>query len=201
MEKPKPCWICAILALISALISAAVCLRWSNGFRPKKTVPVFGVLVNCSALSPGKRPHSRPFGIHPDLAHFADHRVGARQRRPFRHLHAANEIQLILGGNKPAGDDFKHHPSGAEQQQIHRKHRATASEGFAHQPLIAVRAAQEKAVKRTENPAKQTIDQPVGRSFFAPCGFNSRAASAGESVSELMAEITVEMAMVTANCL
>ena len=106
-----------------------------------------------------------PFGIHPDLAHFADHRVGARQRRTFRHLHAANEIQLILGGNKPAGDDFKHHPSGAEQQQVHRKHCATASKRFAYQSLIAVRAAQEKAVKRTENPAKQTIDQP-GREVF-----------------------------------
>ena len=29
----------------------------------------------------------------------------------------------------------------------------------------------------------------------------SRAASAGDSVSELIAEITVEIAMVTANCL
>lgn len=74
-------------------------------------------------------------------------------------------VQLILGGNKPAGDDFKHHPSGAEQQQVHRKHCATASKRFAYQSLIAVRAAQEKAVKRTENPAKQAIDQP-GREVF-----------------------------------
>jgi hypothetical protein len=35
----------------------------------------------------------------------------------------------------------------------------------------------------------------------APCGCSSLAASAGDRVSELMAEITVEMAMVTANCL
>jgi hypothetical protein len=32
-------------------------------------------------------------------------------------------------------------------------------------------------------------------------GFSRRAASAGDRVSELIAEITVEMAMVTANCL
>ena len=38
--------------------------------------------------------------------------------------------------------------------------------------------------------------------FFSPvCFFSSRAASAGDSVSELTAEITVEMAMVIANCL
>ena len=77
-----------------------------------------------------------------------------------------DRVQLVLGGNKPAGDDFKHHPCGAEQQQVHHKHRATAAEGFAHQPLIAVRTAQEKAVKRTENPAEQTIDQPGREVFF-----------------------------------
>ena len=41
----------------------------------------------------------------------------------------------------------------------------------------------------------------VGRSFSASCGRSSLAASAGDRVSELIAEITVEMAMVTANCL
>ena len=105
------------------------------------------------------------FGIHPDFAHFADHRVGARQRRTFRHLHAANQVQLILRRNKPAGNRFKHHASGTEQQQIHHKYRAASSQRFAHQPLIAVRAAVEKAVKRTENPAEQTIDKP-GREIF-----------------------------------
>jgi hypothetical protein len=38
-------------------------------------------------------------------------------------------------------------------------------------------------------------------SLGAPCACSNLAASAGESVSELIAEITVEMAMVTANCL
>jgi hypothetical protein len=37
-------------------------------------------------------------------------------------------------------------------------------------------------------------------SFGASCDFSSNAASAGDSVSELMAEITVEIAMVSANC-
>ena len=39
------------------------------------------------------------------------------------------------------------------------------------------------------------------QSFFAPWPLSSSAASAGESVSELKAEMTVENAMVSANCL
>ena len=41
----------------------------------------------------------------------------------------------------------------------------------------------------------------VTRSGAAPCGFNSTAESAGDSVSELNAEMMVLMAMVNANCL
>jgi hypothetical protein len=39
----------------------------------------------------------------------------------------------------------------------------------------------------------------VVRSGAAPCGRSRMALSAGESVSELIAEITVEKAMVSAN--
>ncbi|MNN48809.1 hypothetical protein D3C81_1633080 [compost metagenome] len=39
------------------------------------------------------------------------------------------------------------------------------------------------------------------RSLGAWCSLSSTAASAGDRVSELNAEITVEMAMVNANCL
>ena len=41
----------------------------------------------------------------------------------------------------------------------------------------------------------------VSTSGFASWPLSSSAASAGDSVSELKAEITVEMAMVIANCL
>ena len=41
----------------------------------------------------------------------------------------------------------------------------------------------------------------VSASLGAWWSFSSMAARAGDSVSELMAEITVEMAMVSANCL
>ena len=78
------------------------------------------------------------FGIHPDFAHFADHRIGAGQRGAFRHFHAANQVQLVLRGNKPAGHRFKHDACGTEQQQVNHEYRTAPSQRFAHQPLIAV---------------------------------------------------------------
>lgn len=53
---------------------------------------------------------------------------------------------------------------------------------------------------RNNQPNKRSINRD-GPSFGASCGLSSMAASAGDRVSELIAEITVEMAMVTANCL
>src|SRR5437660_7483009 len=53
------------------------------------------------------------------------------------------------------------------------------------------------------NPLKNHPSNPSiirwNKSFFAPRGLRSRAASAGDSVSELSAEIAVETAMVSAN--
>ncbi len=52
-----------------------------------------------------------------------------------------------------------------------------------------------RAKKRPNN-----LSMPrVSASGLAPCGLSSTAASAGDSVSELNAEITVEMAIVSAN--
>ncbi|MNZ58163.1 hypothetical protein D3C78_761650 [compost metagenome] len=118
------------------------------------------------SIQPRKRDRIiHALGIHPDFAHFANHRIGACQRRSFRHFYATNQIQLILRRNKSAGYGFKHGASRAEQQQINRKYRATTSERFTHQPLITVRTAMEKAVKWPENPAEQTVNQP-GRIIF-----------------------------------
>ena len=132
----------------------------------KKDRPGIRRISELQRVKTGKRHRIiHAFGIHSDFAHFADHRIGARQRRAFRHFHAANQIELILGGNKPARDGFKHDAGGAKQEQIDHKNRPAAPERFPHQPLIAVRTAVEKAVKWTENPAEQTIDKP-GRDVF-----------------------------------
>lgn len=58
--------------------------------------------------------------------------------------------------------------------------------------------------KRLNGPNSQPKHLAIKRSNLslgAEWGTNSFAARAGDRVSELMAEMTVEMAMVTANCL
>jgi hypothetical protein len=55
-------------------------------------------------------------------------------------------------------------------------------------------------LKRVKNQPNERSIQRVSRSFGASCERSSSAASAGDSVSELNAEITVEMAMVSENC-
>ena len=52
---------------------------------------------------------------------------------------------------------------------------------------------------RNSQPNSASITR-VSRSLGASWGLSSMAASAGDRVSELIVEITVEMAMVTANC-
>ena len=58
--------------------------------------------------------------------------------------------------------------------------------------------------KRLNGPNTQPNARSIRRdsiSFGASCDFSSFAARAGDRVSELIAEITVEIAIVTANCL
>jgi len=66
---------------------------------------------------------------------------------------------------------------------------------------IGVRTAMEG---RFETPEEQPINRSIPRvkaSFGASWDFSSNAARAGDSVNELNAEITVEIATVSANCL
>jgi hypothetical protein len=56
-------------------------------------------------------------------------------------------------------------------------------------------------LKSAKKPPRAFSIASVRRSLGASCPLSSSAASAGERVSELTAEITVEMAMVSANCL
>jgi len=65
---------------------------------------------------------------------------------------------------------------------------------------IVVPGAGEAAIEALEEPAEEAVHHPREDVGLAPWGLSSTAASAGERVSELNAEITVEMAMVSANC-
>jgi hypothetical protein len=55
-------------------------------------------------------------------------------------------------------------------------------------------------LKPRKNQPKLRSRKRVSRSGGAPCGLSRMALSAGDKVSELIAEITVEKAMVRANC-
>ena len=54
--------------------------------------------------------------------------------------------------------------------------------------------------QRKKRPNSRSITR-ITASLGASCGRSRMAASAGDRVSELMAEITVEIAIVAANCL
>jgi len=56
-----------------------------------------------------------------------------------------------------------------------------------------------KRLKRVKNQPSERSIQTVSRSLGASCGRSSNAASAGERVSELNAEIIVEIAIVSEN--
>jgi hypothetical protein len=56
-------------------------------------------------------------------------------------------------------------------------------------------------LNQRKNPPNSVSIPRVSQSLGASCGRNSRALSAGDRVSELKAEITVLIAIVTANCL
>ena len=60
------------------------------------------------------------------------------------------------------------------------------------------RASKPRLKRRKKRPNTRSMPR-VSESGCAPCGLSSTAASAGDSVSELNAEITVEMAIVSAN--
>lgn len=89
----------------------------------------------------------------------------------------------------------------AHKASIEHHHNDAAAHGPTDGANIAVRRAVEETVKAMEKPPVTVPINRVSQSAFAVswCGLSKMAASAGESVSELMAERMVEIAMVNAN--
>jgi len=67
--------------------------------------------------------------------------------------------------------------------------------------LVVVRACLEEAVECPEEPTEQRSIKARSNPLARRANAGNLAASAGDKVSELIAEITVEIAIVTANCL
>ena len=104
-------------------------------------------------------------------------------------------------GMKPVGITLKPNPVStsrpaytASETPVKRMRRRTP-------PEYAWLALSNPLLKRRKNQPSAASMPRVRRSFLAACGRSSSAASAGERVSELNAEITVATAMVSANCL
>ena len=112
-----------------------------------------------------------------------------------------DHILFVLVGTKPAGHGVEAKVSENDQARINHERDATTPHGVCDGACVARCRRQEAAVEAFEEPTEQACpSMRVSRSGFAPCGFSSTAARAGESVRELNAEITVEMAIVSANC-
>jgi len=65
---------------------------------------------------------------------------------------------------------------------------------------IVVACPGEAAIEALEKSAEDAVHHPREGVGLGAVGLQQHRASAGERVSELKAEITVEMAMVSANC-
>src|SRR5688572_12790687 len=113
----------------------------------------------------------------------------------------ATRYCLSWVGTKPAGTLVKLHavsptnpPYTTSAMALLRITPATPSEYFcdAH--------AKNRLNGRNNQPNTLSIPRESA-SFFAPCGFSNSADNAGLKVSELKAEMTVEIAIVIANCL
>ena len=126
-----------------------------------------------------------------------------RATRPIGQLRERDEVLLVLRRHE-TGRDLLERPAGEREQAAvdHQRDarrarisRATPREYLCDGPV-------EEPVERTEEPAERAIHDardadPSARGDCAAAA----AHSAGESVSELNAEMTVEIAIVIANCL
>lgn len=145
-----------------------------------------------------------------DAGYLADHLrgppddlIGALERGAVRKLNDDDGIALVHRGYEAAGHDLRHVPGGSEQGDEDEERpgqRDPRPDEVAHRPCIAIGHAVEAAVEAVGKPAAEPRQGlRLSWSWFS-CGRNRIAASAGESVRELTAEITVATAIVTANC-
>ena len=181
-----------------ALSSGVV--RSSDGLSATNTMPAFGALTKPLIERPGTRrelEHARV--LQRDVRHLPDHRIGAIERGAVGQLGEGDQVLLVLRRHESGRDARK--PAAVARSGRHRA-RAPRPTRAARAPRRACRRrtrARRTRLKRAEEPAEQPIGRALHDVSRAPCGWSSSDASAGLSVSELNAEMTVEMAIVSAN--
>ena len=109
---------------------------------------------------------------------------------------------LSCCGMKPAGRAHEAEHGERHQARVDRDRDGRALHGARDAALSTRRRTSANSWLKRAKKRPNTLSMPrVSASGCAPCGLSSTAASAGDSVSELNAEMTVEMAMVSANWL
>ena len=170
--------------------------------REEDTIAEFGLFAKPFTDKPGKLNRVLDARLRErDLAHSADDGFGAIERRRVGQLRDRDEVLLVLrrheaGRHARESDDAEHDEAG-----VHRERNRRATRDALHDVCRSAldMRANARLNGRNSQP-KQRLSTRVGRSAGAPRGLSSTAASAGDSVSELNAEISVENAIVSANC-
>ena len=136
-----------------------------------------------------------------DFRHALDHVLGAVQGSGVRQLGEGDQVLLVLLWNEAGRGGGEAHVPQAHQADVDQQGHGTAAQDAPYHANVTMAGAVEHAVERAEQPAaEQSVEQPRETVLGASWALSRVAASAGDRVSELNAEITVEIAMVSANC-
>ena len=140
--------------------------------------------------------------LHADVGHAPHDFFRAIQRRGGRQVDDRHQVLLVLHRDEALRHDLEQAPGERQQAGEHAHDQALVTEHAAHAFHVLRSGALEDPVEATEESAEHLVHAAGQHDrACAPCGLSSRADSAGLSVSELIAEITVEIAIVSANCL
>ncbi len=176
--------------------------RSSNGFKATKTMPALGATLKPLMLRPGKATADSTPGVLKAMSDILRITASVRSREAASGSCAkATRYCLSWVGAKPVGTLLKPQtvssrspPYTTNAMALLRNTPATAAE-YSCPDQVKTR------LKGRKNQPNSRSMPEASQSFLASCGLSNTAHRAGERVSELKAEITVEIAMVMANCL
>ena len=143
-------------AIAPALWSAR--LRSSNGFSVTNTMPEFELFVKPLIDRPGNATAcSTPFLLHRDVAHAADHVLGAVERRAVRQLREADQVLLVLLRNEAVRHGLEDEDGRRGQHEVDGEHHRLARDRPGHAAAVGVSATLEEAIERAEESTEHEV--------------------------------------------